>query len=245
MRRWIKWWWRGVLLVYGAAAFFGTPLPRDWNSTLNWLTDADLWMINHAAYPSFFAIFIGLTLGTVVIPEGMRIARNTLGLDVVLRPHMSIDRAVDYMVNDSRAKLRQPAPPRIVEIGAGQQQRIIEMGVQHADALRKLNEEAIAGHVQIWGLRQTPNGFESVRRPIPIDYWTTFYLHPLMCFHNTNVHGQTMRIAGTPMVVEETLYSGLMLNRSQVGRIWPKKWIWTRFIEWLRRTPRIRYSSVD
>lgn len=67
--RWRYVWWAG-LGVYGGTSFFGFEiLPKSWGALMDALTSIDLWLINNAAYPGLFAIFLGLVLGTVIIPE--------------------------------------------------------------------------------------------------------------------------------------------------------------------------------
>src|SRR3990167_1979424 len=62
------WWF--LLAVQGLFAFFGKEfLPTSMEAAMDFLTAVDLWIINHAAYPGLFAVFLGLVLGTVIIPE--------------------------------------------------------------------------------------------------------------------------------------------------------------------------------
>src|ERR1700688_4553202 len=64
----------GFLVIYGALCWFGAPLPKDLESTMDWLTSIDIWLLNHhAAYPGLFMIFVGLLIGTVIAPEGMHL----------------------------------------------------------------------------------------------------------------------------------------------------------------------------
>ncbi len=42
------------------------------------LTAIDLWIINNAAYPGLFTIFLGLVLGTVIIPETWAFVKKCL-----------------------------------------------------------------------------------------------------------------------------------------------------------------------
>src|SRR5262245_26847569 len=62
-------WWRiavlVVLIVLVLHAFFGFELK--WISEA--LTSVDVWILNNAAYPSLFALLVGLTLGLCLIPE--------------------------------------------------------------------------------------------------------------------------------------------------------------------------------
>ena len=51
-----------------------------------------------------------------------------------------ISEALDYIVNDSVAELRHPAPPQIMEFGPMKGKIAVEAGVEHGDARAKINE---------------------------------------------------------------------------------------------------------
>src|ERR1700730_7524822 len=84
-----------------------------------------------------------------------------------------ISEALDYIVNDSVAELRHPAPPQIMEFGPMKGKIAVEAGVEHGDARAKINERLISGELRIWGLRKInthiPNQFELSRREIQKD----------------------------------------------------------------------------
>jgi hypothetical protein len=78
MARAFKWGWACLVFAISAAGFFGLPVPRTWGAAVDWLTSTDLWVINHAAYPSLFALAVGLLSGTIVVPSVWEIIRRFL-----------------------------------------------------------------------------------------------------------------------------------------------------------------------
>src|ERR1039458_6149227 len=88
-----------VLLIVGGLSFFGfISLPKDWRSAMEWVTSVDSWLSKYAAHPSLFALFIGLVLGTVIVPECWRILKAHIA-PYVPKPDMAIADAIDYIVN--------------------------------------------------------------------------------------------------------------------------------------------------
>jgi hypothetical protein len=85
-------------------------------------------------------------------------------------PDMKINEALDYTVNDSKAKLKQPPAAKIKE---GYLEK--HLGVEHGDARAKVYEKLIAGEMSAWGYRQLQGvpmiQFDSSLRPIPAEYW--------------------------------------------------------------------------
>jgi hypothetical protein len=159
---------------------------------------------------------------------------------------MPIAEAIDYIVNDSIAKLRQPAPPRIAEYGPAKGRLLVEKGVEHSDALTKLNERIIVGDLKVWGLRQMPvthiaNQFEHFRRPIEPAYWDRMHLDFLSCFHKTTAMPQTAPIPGKQA---DLLWTDLTLNGEQLRKIWPRKPIWRRAMEKVTHRKRISYFDL-
>ena len=63
--------------IIGLLAYFGY-IPN-WPGLMDWLTSADLWLINSAEYPALFILGIALFLGLFVVPESLRlVARHLL-----------------------------------------------------------------------------------------------------------------------------------------------------------------------
>ena len=158
-------------------------------------------------------------------------------------PNMTIGDAIDYMVNDSTAVLKQPREPWVEEIGPGKGRRIIEKGVEHADARTKLNERLISGELKIWGRRQMPvvhlaNQFEHSIREIPREYWDRMQLDFLSCFSETSTIPQTTTIPGRQADLQ---WIDLMVIKEQVIRAWPPKSRWQRLRRWIMRKQRITY----
>ncbi len=153
---------------------------------------------------------------------------------------MPISDAIDYIVNDSTAKLKQPAPPKILEFGPGKGQLASEIGVEHGDARAKVNEKLISGELRIWGRREIdtsmPNQFEHSMREIPTSYWDNMQLDFLACFSATGSASQTFHIPRKPA---SPGYTHLMLNKKKVREIWPPKSLWRRLRD--RNKPRITY----
>jgi hypothetical protein len=162
------------------------------------------------------------------------------------QPAWPISDAIDYIVNDSTAVLKQPREPWVEEYGPAKGRRLIEKGVEHSDALNKVNNELISGALRIWGHREMPSHmayqFETLLREISKSYWEHWALDPLMCFHNTKIRSQTVLIPGHGST--ENGYSGLMLCKKQVHVFWPYKSIWQRLKDRIVRKPRITYWEL-
>jgi hypothetical protein len=146
----------------------------------------------------------------------------------------------DYIVNDSVAELRHPAPPQIMEFGPMKGKIAVEAGVEHQDARAKVNEALISGELRIWGLRKInthiPNQFELSRREIQKDDWDNMQLDFMSCMYDTTNHPQTMIIPGKP---ELDHWTGLRVSSVQVKRKWPPKSSWRRWLDRLAKRPRI------
>jgi hypothetical protein len=142
----------------GVVSYFGFPLPKDWAGTLDWLTDIDVWIINHVAYPSLFAFATALLFSTVVVPDVWAyIKRSTLQP----APDLALDQCVTLLLGTSSWVTDTP----------GQADRLL-------DLLGAIPQEAALGHVTIWGRREMGSGFSllDIRenlQPIPSDYWTS------------------------------------------------------------------------
>jgi hypothetical protein len=155
-----------------------------------------------------------------------------------VRPDTPVSNAIDYIVNDSAAKVKQPEPPRIMEYGPAKGHMMIQKGVEHEDARRLVNNELISGNLRSWGKRQISNflpvQFESVIREIDRSYWDDMQLNYFSCFNYTETTTQTAPMPGR----QETYnWSGIMVSRRQVQQIWPRKSVLRRWID--RKKPRI------
>lgn len=160
-----------------------------------------------------------------------------------LEPNWPIAEAIDYVVNDSTAILKQPRPQWIGEFGPGKGQRIIEKGVEHTDARRQMNEGIINGDIRVWGLRQLAvthmaNQFETSLREITPEYWDRMQLDFWCSLYHTNTVPQTTQIPGRQVDLH---WTGLMVNRQQVLQAWPSKPTWHRICHRIRRRPRITF----
>jgi hypothetical protein len=97
------------------------------------------------------------------------------------QPDWPIADAINYIVNDSKAILKQPRAPWIEKLGPHKGRQMVERGVEHEDARKQINEWLISGRLKIWGLRQIPvthvaNQFESTLREIKLEYWDRMQL---------------------------------------------------------------------
>jgi hypothetical protein len=155
-----------------------------------------------------------------------------------IRPDMRISDAIDYIVNDSVTKLKQPSPPRVMEYGPAKGHMMSEKGVEHEDARRLVNNELISGNLRCWGRRQMseflPIQFESATREIEKSYWNDMQLNYFSCMRYTETAAQT---AVLPRRQESYNWSAMMVSRRQVTRIWPRKSIFRRWLD--RKRPRI------
>jgi hypothetical protein len=93
---------------------------------------------------------------------------------------MRISDAIDYIVNDSSAKVKQPSSPKLAEYGPARGYLMIQRGVEHEDARRLINDQLIAGHLRCWGKRQIlgyhSTQFESAVREIDRRDWENMQL---------------------------------------------------------------------
>jgi len=191
---------------------------------------------------TFPTTLLGAALILCLSPFAIRVLRRPGGRPRS-RPDWPIFHVIDYVVNDSKATLKQPRKPWIEEYGPFKGRRMIEGGVEHMDALNNVNTMLVDGRLQIWGHREIPSHiafqFENLLREIPKSYWEHWTLHPLMCFHESKTRSQTVLIPGH--LSTESGYSGLMLCRQQVQFLWTRKSAWRRLTERLRRKQRITY----
>ena len=164
-----------------------------------------------------------------------------LPADAGVSGNWEINMALDYVVNDSTAELKQPDPPQVMDFGPMKGKVAVQMGVQHGDARSKINEALISGELRIWGFRQIkthiPNQFELSRREIPKEYWNDMQLDFSSCLYYTKNYPQTMKIPGRPEVEH---WTDLRVSRAQVERKWPPKPSWRRYRDRLVGKERIR-----
>jgi hypothetical protein len=154
-------------------------------------------------------------------------------------PDVRINDAIDYIVNDSRAKLKQPKSPWVEQFGPAKGHRMIEKGSEHQDALVKVREQAIAGRLQIWGKIEVLAGrFDDAIRAIPKEYWERASLDPFSCFHESQ-QSQSGSIGNSDKNGQR--YGFLMLSREQLHHLWSQKPLRERVWRWLRRSARITY----
>jgi hypothetical protein len=235
--------WRLLLAIYTLFAFTGHHwIPNDWRSLNDDIALADDWILSRASYPGLFAIGLGLIIGTWLLPEAIKIARKVYGLEPKPRPNMPLWRAMDYIVNDSRARLKRPPPPYVMQDGPHKGAMVTHKGVEHEDARQQISQEIIGGLLQVWGRKGTVNRFEGFVRPISTQFWQYSGLHPMFCQHETTEQPQTWVTDRDAKDLGLEEYSGLMVNRYQVEEIWPRQWLWVRLWRWISNRPRVSSS---
>lgn len=157
-------------------------------------------------------------------------------------PDLPIERAVDYIVNDSNTPLKQPPPPEISTTGPTAGRLIITKGVEHMDALFKLEERLRRGDIEASGLRQlVADGahFENGRRRVDPTFWNHASLMPLMCFVHTERYPQTVSRNGVSL----EHFTALMVSKRDLQRCFKAKSVWKRLGDKLHRRKRINYRD--
>jgi hypothetical protein len=82
--RWRLLWYVVVVFGFVASFFFGVSMPKDMSSAMKIIAPIEEWWQIHAAHPSLSALFVGLAVGTVLLPE----------LWIQLKPHIFPPRLV-------------------------------------------------------------------------------------------------------------------------------------------------------
>lgn len=182
-------------------------------------------------------IGLGLLLGAIsALPQMFPVrARDPM-------PDMTVDTAIDYIINDSAEEL-ESSTVKIMESGPAAGQAVRMRGAEHANAIRLLNTALAEGQLKAWGLRSLSPGletdFEMHLRPIEQGYWEDNMLHLLMAIAATDRHAQTM-----PIPQHRTasyLYTKVTLSARQVKAIWRPHRPWVMAWRRWRKTPRITY----
>jgi hypothetical protein len=205
--------------------FISDYLPRG----LQWLT---YWQVQ-------LAFYLGSVLAIAFV-----FYRQIQHTKLEFEPDSPISDAIDYIVNDSIAILRQPPQPYIERDG----RRIVHWGVQHSDALAKVNERLNTGVLDASGFRQIKshiaNQFELQKRPIPGSDWLVSQLHPLTSLSNTDKAPQTMAIPGTH-ASDRLEWTGIMVPMATVKQLWPQQSWARRAWKWILRRPRIEPRAPE
>jgi hypothetical protein len=159
-------------------------------------------------------------------------------------PDMPIHEAFDYIVNDSRTKLRRPGPPVRMSDGPASGRLVVQGGVEHDDAFERVIQALSLGKLRAWGRK--PVGFFSAQnfttdlKEIPKAYWNSATLRHPFCFHSSE-QVQSRSLDGSN---EVPLYRNITLDKKEVVSIWPPKCPVRRWIARLRKRPRIRYHGL-
>jgi hypothetical protein len=162
----------GVLVLLALAAWWRPELPKA------------IGLTDHQIVLYVFGIVIVTRL--LMAPYwAYREVAEKVPVDADVSGDWNISEALDYIVNDSEAELRHPAPPQIMGFGPMKGKVAVEAGVEHQDARAKVNEALISGELRIWGLLRInthiPNQFELSRREIQKDYWDNMQLDFINC----------------------------------------------------------------
>lgn len=192
--------------------------------------DLDLWLLTRDISPTSAGIFFGLLIGTIIVPELWRYYVEQIAPFDPVEPDAPIHEAIDYIVNDSRA----PLSPSRRRLSDGQ---VVEhVGAEHLDAIRLLNEAANGGLIKLWGRRQQlgrgpgSSDYEQLQRPIETAYWARAKFNWYLVL-DENGWPQTELPAGNPR--NDPLYRSLRINMRQVRRVWRRKKILTRILDWI------------
>jgi len=160
------------------------------------------------------------------IVGALRRRRRANRLDTA-QPDTKVSDAIDYVVNNSRAELNTPPPPKIDGYGPGTVLYIT--GVEHQDARTRVNTKLISGELRSWGLRQInthiPNQFELSLREIQKEYWNNMQLDFQSCLYYKGPYPQTMKIPGRE---QSEHWADIRLSKEQLRQFWPPKSLWSR-----------------
>lgn len=134
-------------------------------------------------------------------------------------PDTPIHKAIDYIVSNSLAPLRQ-APK-------GYDERVTSLfkwrGEEHQHAIEQVRERAVLGELRVWGCMQigepSAMSFDNVLREIPADYWQTATFDVPFCFHKTE-HSQTARLSRDGDI---PLFTHITLSNMQAAELLAKK----------------------
>ena len=164
-------------------------------------------------------------------------------LEDALCPNMKVSDAIDYIVNDSVAKLQKVSSRRPESFGnVARGTAITIFGVEHEEARSQLNSKLNTGELKSWGLRQInthiPNQFEHSLREIPKSYWNEMQLDFVTCLDYRGPFSQTTKIPGK---TGEFNYADINVCKAQVGDFWPKKSLAVRIWTRIACRPRIRH----
>lgn len=155
---------------------------------------------------------------------------------------MKVSDAIDYIVNDFVAILREPQ--RDEPLGSYPPgTRIIVKSIEHQAAREQLSTKINTGALKSWGRRQInthiPNQFERSLREIPMEYWKSMALDFQSCLYYNDQRPQTMKISGKS---ESEHWAGIMLSRAQIEQYWLKKSVLLRIYSKIMRKPRIKHA---
>lgn len=237
----IKICWWAAFFAYGLLLFFNFPIPRDLGSLMSLFIDFDVWLLTRDISPTSAGVFLGLLIGTIIVPEVWRYFVEQIAPFDPKAPDTDADKVIDYIVNDSR----QPVEPSLKIFEDGQV--VQNIGSEHMDANRLLNEAAADGRVKLWGRRgmdplSSAHRYEKQYRIIPQEYWINAEID---WWNSLDPNWpQTKPSHGDPANVFIP-YRSLRLNNRQVKRVWSSKWFHRRLWDIIKRRKRIVYPPEN
>ncbi len=163
--------------------------------------------------------------------------KRLLGIHRDLRPDTPIHEVIDYIVNDSRANLRdQP-----VGYDDDLVSKLNWHGEQHNDAIEQVRQKLVLGELTAWGRIQIgePSAmrFDDALQEIPATYWQSANFSSLFCFHASD-SPQTFWIDGDR---NGGTYKSVTLSELQIVKVWPKKSLFRRLVGKITRRARLTY----
>jgi hypothetical protein len=228
--------WLTQVIIVAICAAWGFA-PSTWFASL--ITEPPPWIF--APWTRLGVVLVGTVIVVLIFLWDRRAKQKSIA--AISQSEWPLSDAIDYVVNDSTAILRQPPQPYIEN-----DRRIVHWGVQHSDALAKLNEKLNTGALAASGFRQIKshiaNQFELQKRPIPGSYWLVSQLHPVTSLSNTDKEPQTMAIPGTH-APDRLEWTGITVPMATVKQLWPQQ-SWARGAwKWILRRPRIEPRASD
>jgi hypothetical protein len=140
-----------------AATYFGLPIPKNWTDLKAMMIAAEAFIDTHAAFPSLFALAVGLMCGAAIIPDIWRVIKLRFFPEPP-RPDMSARIAFSYLMIKSKWSINKEylsQGPRFLE-------EDIEIEIRNACAQER---------VFVWGETAGSSVLDSTQVKIPASEW--------------------------------------------------------------------------
>ena len=202
MGKWGKWFWRSVLLLGAVLSYFEI-IPTTWRSTVDLLTDIELFALNNAAYPVVFSFFVGLAVATIFVPEVVGLIRRARKYKQPALKNMTAWAAVDYIIEES-------------EFGKN-----LPVTMKEFRGCEEFSRAAEHGDLEVEGRPQHHANTED----IVTSYWRVGHLAFLkyakhLCGEDQSDGGETEQKRTDIVSSTFTVYVGLRVHKEEVKRIW-------------------------